>query len=536
LWLNGLQRQRAGVRKELNNDFAKLQGQPREVARWQKAQQHLMGGRYTSALSAYHDLLKSYPGVPQLWFECAMADGRELNFDRADESLQRAAEAGAQDVNLLVLIGQEYFRLRRFDRAREMFQRAVAADGDSVHALLSLAAWWERERRLPEAWECVETCLARHPQDPQALYYSAFLLHRQGRNDEAAAALRDLAGRANGKMDLNLKVSTHHLLGVVLDALGKYDDALRSLAQAKLHARSATDTGIMLRDYDKWDGWRRELLVAITPDVIRRWREESPKSFARLAFLGGHPRSGTTLMEQILGAHPDVRAFDEPEAFPNEVLNVLCPPQAPRGLTLAGLDNLSDTRRDGLRGRYFKSLFREVPGGNSTGVLLDKNPSPTSSLYLWLRLFPELKVIIALRDPRDVVISCYLQNFPLNPATANFLTLERTAKHYADLMAVWLRFRELGGFDWMELRYHKVVADPEGEGRRATEFLGLQWHPQQAGHQEIARKKILHSPTYFEAAKPLYQQSVERWRNYAAALAPVQERLTPYCRAFGYTV
>ena len=62
-----------------------------------------------------------------------------------------------------------------------------------------------------------------------------------------------------------------------------------------------------------------------------------------------------------------------------------------------------------------------MPGGNATGVLLDKNPSPTNSLHLWLRLFPELKVIIALRDPRDVVMSCYLQNLPLNPATANFL-------------------------------------------------------------------------------------------------------------------
>lgn len=520
----------------MNNDFARLQAQPREVARWQKAQQHLMGGRYPSALSAYHDLLKSFPGIPQLWFECAMAEGRELNFNRADEALQRAAEAGAKDVNLLVLIGQEYFRLRRFDHARETFQRAVAADDNSAHAWLSLASWWERERRLLDAGECVDECLSRHPQDPQALYYRAFLLHRQGRNEEAIVALRDLAGRANGKADLNLKISIHHLLGVISDALGRYDDALRSLSEAKILARSTTDTGVMLREYDKWDGWRRELLATLTPDVIRRWREEAPKSPARLAFLGGHPRSGTTLMEQILGAHPEVRAFDEPEAFPNEVLNVLCPPQAPRGLALADLDHLSDARRDGLRARYFKSLFREVPGGNAPELLLDKNPSPTSSLYLWLRLFPELKVIIALRDPRDVVLSCYLQNFPLNPATANFLTLERTAKHYADLMAVWLRFRELGGFDWIELRYHKVVADPEGEGRRVTEFLGLPWHPQQAGHQEIARKKILHSPTYFEAAKPLYTQAVERWRNYAASLAPIQERLVPYCRALGYAV
>ena len=512
------------------NDLARLQRQPREIARWQKAQQQLMSGRYASALSAYHDLLKSFPGVAQLWFECGMAEGRDLNFDQADATLQRAAEIGAGDVPLLVLIGQEYFRLRRFDRARASFRRAVEADPHSVHALLSLAAWWERERRLADAWECVEMALARHPQDPQVLYYRAFLLHRQGRNEEAAAGLQDLLKRGN--FDFNLKVSAHHLLGVVMDALGQYDEALLMLGEAKAFARKLPGTDAMLRDYDKWDGWRRELLATLTPETIRRWRSEA--SPGRLAFLGGHPRSGTTLMEQILGAHPDVRAFDEPEAFPNEVLNALCPAQAARGMTLSDLNALSVARLADFRGRYFKSLLRETSGGAAAKILLDKNPSPTNSLHLWLRLFPELKVIIALRDPRDVVISCYLQNLPLNPATANFLSLERTAKHYADLMEVWLRLRELGGFDWIEMHYHEVVANPEGEGRRVTEFLGLQWHPQQAAHQEIAAKKILHSPTYFEAARPVYKKAVDRWRNYESALAPIQERLAPYCKAFKY--
>jgi tetratricopeptide (TPR) repeat protein len=516
----------------LQTDFAKLQRQPREIARWQKAQQHLMGGRYGSALAAYRDLLRTFPGVPQLWFECGMAEGRELNFDKADTALQRAAETGARDVSLLVLVGQEYFRLRRFDRARDCFQRAVRADVNSAHALLSLASWWERERRLIEAWECVEAAVSKHPRDPQVLYYRAFLLHRKGANDESAAALRDLIKR--GDFDANLKVSVYHLLGVVLDTLGQYDEAMLRLKEAKGFARGLMDTEALLRDYDKWDRWRRELLAALTPETIRHWRRAETGSPARLAFLGGHPRSGTTLLEQILGAHPDIRAFDEPEGFPQEVLEQLAPAKSTKGLALPELSGLSASRRSDVRGRYFKSLLREVPGETPRELLLDKNPSPTNSLHLWLRIFPELKVIIALRDPRDVVVSCYMQNLPLSPTTANFLSLERTAKHYADLMDVWLRFRELGGFDWIEMRYHEVVANPEGEGRRATEFLGLKWHPQQASHQEIARKKILHSPTYFEAAKPVYKQAIERWRNYASALAPVQERLLPYCKAFAY--
>jgi len=116
------------------------------------------------------------------------------------------------------------------------------------------------------------------------------------------------------------------------------------------------------------------------------------------------------------------------------------------------------------------------------------------------------------------------------------LSLERTAKHYADLMDVWLRVRELGGFDWIESRYEDVVADLETEGRKVTEFLGLKWHADQARSYETARRKVLYAPTYHDVTQPVYQRAMGRWEHYAVALAPVQERLAPYCRAFGYAV
>jgi hypothetical protein len=203
-------------------------------------------------------------------------------------------------------------------------------------------------------------------------------------------------------------------------------------------------------------------------------------------------------------------------------------------LKAGALDSLSSSRRAELRGRYFKSLLREAEGEVSADVLLDKNPSPTASLHLWLRLFPESKVIIALRDPRDVVLSCFFQNLALTPMNANFLSLERAVKHYGDLMDVWLRLRELGGFDWIETRYEDIVADVEKEGRRVTGFLGLDWRPGQAASHEAAGRKLVFSPTYSDVAKPVHNRAVGRWKHYAAALEPWREKLAAYCRAFGY--
>jgi hypothetical protein len=280
------------------------------------------------------------------------------------------------------------------------------------------------------------------------------------------------------------------------------------------------------------------LLAQLTPEMIRRWGQDAPAKPMRhqLALLGGHPRSGTTLIEQILGAHPAVRAFDESEAFVGEVGDKLAPPPPAAPLTAQALHALPAARRNELRRRYLKSLFREAEGQPAPAVLLDKNPAPTASLHLWLRVFPESKIIIALRDPRDVVLSCFFQNLALTPLNANFLSLERTVKHYADLMDTWLRLRDLGGFAWLETRYEDVVGAVEAEGRRVTEFLGLAWHADQAACHEAARRKLVYSPTYSEVAQPVHGRAVGRWRNYAAALEPVLPRLDAYTKAFGYAI
>lgn len=515
-------------------DLEKLQQSPRHLLRWQRAQQALLNGRPEAALETYRDLLNRFPGVAGLWFEMGLAAAKQLDFDLADRAFQRTSELAPKDAAMLILLGQQYHQLRRLDKARACFERAAAADVSSIPAQLSLADWFERERRLDDAWACVESCAARYPQNAEVLCVKALLLHRQGRNPEAETLLRDLL--RTDPQDLNVAYAIRHQLAVVLDTLGQYAEAMQQLHAAKAALRRTTDVARLEQDYDRADQRRRELLAALKPETIRRWRAEGSGSPARprLAFLGGHPRSGTTLLEQVLGAHPAIAAFDEPPAFVHEILEKLAPLNATAPLTMNALDALTAAQRAHYRQRYLKSLSRENVNQPEAEVLLDKNPSPTAALHLWLRIFPDLKVLIALRDPRDVIISCFFQKQMLNATNANFLSLERTAKHFADLMDVWLRLRESGGFDWLESRYEDLVNHLEPEGRRVTEFLGLSWHARQASYHEDARKKFIFAPTYNEVTRPVHGRATGRWQHYAEALAPIEPRLAPYCRAFGY--
>jgi tetratricopeptide (TPR) repeat protein len=518
----------------MSGELAKLQSSPREVARWQKAQQQLMGRRFAAALAGYRDIVKRFSSVAQLWFELGMAAMGELEFNLADQSFRRAMELSAKDAQMLILLAQQYQRLRRLDQARRCFELAAAADPSSAHAQVNLALWHEKDRQLDRAWEVIEACITSYPHDSHALYVKALLLQRKDRSAEAETLLRDLVKRDS--LDPNVRVSSRYLLAEILDEAGQYAEALHQLLDAKYFAQQTVNVKQLEQEYDLADARRRELVATLPSGIVQRWRQEIPHAMepCRLVFLGGHPRSGTTLLEQILGAHPEVRAFDEPVAFVTEIWDQLAPMNAPHTLTLNELNSLNASRRAEMRRRYLKSLLREVEGEPGAKILLVKDPSPTMALYLWLRIFPELKVIIAIRDPRDVLISCFFQNLALTATNVNFLSLDRAAKHYADLMDVWLRVRELGGFDWIQVGYRDIVTNLAGEGRRATEFLQLAWHEEQAKFHESAHRKFLFSPTYQDVTRPLQNRSVDRWKNYAEALAPVQARLAPYCRAFGF--
>ena len=519
----------------MTSDFDKLQQSPRHLARWQQAQQELMSGRPDVALAAYRSLLKQFPGVAGLWFELGLAAVKQLEFDEANRAFQRTAELGPRDVSMLILLGQQYHQMRRLDQARVFFQRAAAADASSIPAQLSLANWFERERRLDDAWACVEACAARHPQNAQVLCVKALLLHRQGRNTEAETLLRDLI--KTGLPDFHLDYAVRHQLAVVLDALGQYAEAMQQLRAAKESLRRTANVAKLEQDYDHADQRRRELLAELKPQTIQRWRREGTALPLRhrLAFLGGHPRSGTTLLEQILGAHPAIAAFDEPMAFVHEILEMLAPLNATTSLTVNRLDNLTTAQRAQFQQRYLKSLSREGTGGPGDGIVAGQKSvanSRTASLAAdFSRPEGAHRPARPARRDRQLLFS----ETNAERDERQFLesrTDGQTLRRPHGCLAAAARTGRLR-LDGIALRGHRQQPGIRGPPRHR--ILRLQWHERQANFYEAARAKFVFAPTYNDVTQPVHRRAVGRWHHYAEALAPLDERLAPYCRAFGYT-
>ncbi len=490
-----------------------------------EARELLHTHRFAQALSAYERLTRQNPTVAVLWFEYGNAAAGARDFGLADRAWAKAVEHAPHNAELIGLIGHQYQGLRQPDQARACFARAAAADPRGINPRISLAVLQEKNHLLAEARETVGQCLAIDPRDDQARYFQAVLDRRENQLEVAEQRLRDLL--ASDPKHPFVRYACRYELAQVLDRTDRFDEAMRLLGEAKAIVRTLTDTELLFRAYDKDAEGARRFTQGLPRDILSKWAgffpEARREAIPPLAFLGGHPRSGTTLLEQILDAHPAVAALDEPMAF-QDVLQPAFYKSA----------ELSSPRLNTLRQLYLQTLLHELGPAGQGKLLVDKNPSPTARLPLWLRVFPELKVIIALRDPRDVVLSCYFQNIPLNATNVNFLSLERLAKHYADLMDIWLAVREWEGFAWLETRYEDTVADMEREGRRITEFLGLTWHEQQARFYEKSSKKQLYSPTYQDVTRPVYSRSVARWRAYERHLAPILPALGKYCRRWDY--
>ncbi|HTI68536.1 MAG TPA: sulfotransferase [Candidatus Limnocylindria bacterium] len=490
-----------------------------------EARKALLSRQFELAFPQYEQLTRQFPQAPVLWFEFGNAALGLRKTDLADRAWIRAATLAPRNIELISLIGHQYQGQRQPEKARAYFAQAAAADPRSINPRISHAVLLEQCHQLAEARIAVEECLAIDPRDDQARYFAAVLDRRENKLEEAERGLRDLLG--SDPQHPYVRYAARYELAQVMDRTDRFDEAIRWLAEAKDIVRGLTDTSLLIESYDRGAEGARRFTEGLPKDILKVWNgfypPEKRNAIPRLAFLGGHPRSGTTLLEQLLDAHPDVAALDEPPAF----LEVLQP-------MFLGSPKIPSPRVNELRTEYVQALLKELGSAAAGKYLVDKNPSPTTRLALWLRVFPELRVLIALRDPRDVVLSCYFQNIPLNATNVNFLSFERLARHYADLMDIWLAVREWEGFAWIETKYEDMVSETATEGRRVTEFLGLPWHESQTRFYEKSRQKQLYSPTYQDVTRPVYSRSVGRWHAYEKHLAPVQGALEPYCRRFGY--
>ena len=474
---------------------------------------------------------KLAPANPDLLLDLGHQSGLRYDYEKAREYFEKAIRLSNGDVRFFVKAGLHCASFSQPDMAREYFERALKKHPDAQETLLPLAENYERFRRLDEAEALAARAVELSPSNKFAHAIRAKLLRRRKRLDEAESIMRPLAGQPDA--DVWATAIIWYELGLILDAQSRYDEAMTAFLNAKKILRERTE-----KAYETSREIRKQQHAearALTAGILKSFRDAGHdlQPSRRIAFLVGHPRSGTTLLEQVLDAHAGVVSLEETLIFEDSSVPLFSRMQKWHGGS-DWLAKIPPAQLLPVRTDYFSHAekFLGQPIGNR--LLLDKNPSLLAVVGGVAKVFPETKFIVTLRDPRDVCLSCFMQ--PLRPNTLNtaYLDLERMVVEYVRVMSLWLEFRDKMAAPWLEVRYEDMVDNLEAVARRTLDFLDLPWNDSVLNFNEHAQKKLVRSPTYADVGKPLYKTSQGRWKNYQKYLEPHLAQLEPLIKAFGY--
>ena len=400
----------------------------------------------------------------------------------------------------------------RLEEALASYHEALRHKPGQIKAAAGQASVLEKLGRYQEAVAVLEPLLEQDKDEPGIAIAFASLCRHMGRCDDAVAMIKRLLASMDGSVAWRRHeyVALHFCLGRLLDARGLYDEAF------EYYQRGNQLKGL------HFDRARHDRLIdSLITTYSRAFVQGAAKAdhgSERPVFILGMPRSGTSLVEQILASHPAVFGGGELQVIPRMAMSL------PRRLKSDTpfpecAASLTPELCNQLAQEYLDNLM--AISGDARHVT-DKMPSNFLYLGLISQLFPGARVIHCVRDPMDTCLSCYFQDLvgTENTYCYDLQDLGLYYRQYERLMAHW---REVLDIAMLEVSYEALVGDQAGQTRQLLEFCGLPWDEQCLRFNETERFSA--TASYDQVRRPLYNQSVERWRHYAAHLGPLQKAL-----------
>jgi tetratricopeptide (TPR) repeat protein len=438
--------------------------------------------------------------------------------------------SGARDPILLANLAWNLKNQGRMEEGRALYQESVAAAPEIRQTLLGWARLEEADRKFDAAAEILGRLEKKWPNDPGLLLSRAVLLGRMKRYDEALAVLDDMAKQAsNGRLGPNELAEK----GRLLDQMGRYDDAFAAFEEGKRLSRELSGNHYL-------DAQAENLLNRLGGFFTAGRLQTLPRATVRTnvpqpIFVLGFPRSGTTLMEQTLSAHPAIVAGDElplindlTGLMPRMLNSPLGYPEALAELWMGdqreGLDNLRD---------YYLQKVGQM------GILVpeatwftDKMPLNETHLGLIALLFPEAPLIHVIRHPLDIMVSAVSNHFTHGFFCAS--SLETAAKHYVRVMDLVQKYRSEMALRYLPVRYEDMVTDQEATVRSVLDFVGEKFDPKCLQFHE--NQRYARTASYAQVTERLYDRSRFRYKHYRKHLEPVIPILQSHIERLGYTV
>ncbi len=488
------------------------------------------------AVQATQQALTLYPQAKELWLWMGRLNIDRKKYTQALHWLEKYQNDCPGDEQCLKDLAAAYSHSGLGQKLNAVIPEILQTEDAALHAflieLLIMGGQLERAQQLLDA------ALKKWPDDPALLLHQAKVLRQQKAHRKALALIDNYQSRLKVSSassdatsdDPMIAADFNYEKGANLDKLKQYDAAWEAFSQAneQMHRLwskiSPQPDAFLARAHDLAAGFQHQPRPQVNADM----NTATPH---RLVFVVGFPRSGTTLIDNILAAHPEVTVLEEAQIL-SEVYESI------EGISSKNyaekLSQLTADEINRLRRQYFDLLPDYVPGPVNRTVV-DKSPMNALHAALIHRLFPEAPIIFAQRHPADVILSCFMQNFQLNGFMTNLLEINQAARAYDALLSVWQAATSQWQIPYYAVVYEKLVSDFEPEARELVKQAGLPWHDDILRyHEKTAERGTITTPSYHQASQPVYTSSRFRHLNYLPHMQTAMQTLQPWISKLGY--
>ena len=491
---------------------------------------HIDGADYEAAHFLLSKALSLKPEDAELRYQYALCCYETLRTDEALSALEGWENLSQITPGLSASAGHLLMKLGEIERAEPIVRHACAQAGADLATRLVLVKFLERTNQTAEARNVLNELLASVPEpqwSEEMKLAEARVAQHEGLHARALALFTEFVDRSAQTHQRHFQLFP---MAKSLDALERYEDAFKAMCDAhasqlayfklkipgasssKMPSLSIAEHPCDSQDVSNWDHSR-------APSI-----KESP------IFIVGFPRSGTTLLELVLDAHPRLKSMDEQPFLQMAVDEVI----SQQIRYPSQLSRLSNKQLDAIRSAYWARATARIKLRGEQR-LIDKNPLNVLRLPMINRLFPNAKILLATRHPCDVILSCFMQHFRAPDFALLCKDLPTLASAYKQAFDFWFSQQEMVRADVLEVRYESLVLDLHSHARSIFDFLQIEWNDAALSPATRAReKRFISTPSYSQVVKPVNAKAVDRWRNYERHFKPILATLAPYFGRWNY--
>lgn len=438
---------------------------------------------------------------------------------------QNAIEKDPKNFKAYFNLGNCYLNNDDLINAEKYYYLSISIQHNNIHPYINLFQIYDRSNNLKKLDEVLKKAQNIFKNNSIISFFEGISEYRKNNYQKTINIFEKLN---LDPRDISKNITKFNTLAKCYDHLGMFENAFKSFTITNTLIRDTYEKKVDKKNYIK--------------TIEERFNFFSQKNFKNISnrivedqnidptFLVGFPRSGTTLLDTILRTHSSIEVLEE-KPIVDKLIKEL---HLHLNKDFMKLDKIDVNIKQTLRSLYFETRNNFV-SNEKNKLYIDKLPLNIIYIGELSQIFPNSKFILALRNPFDSVMSCFMQPFTPNDAMANFYNLSDATKLYDEVFKLWMQYEKKLKIKFHKIKYEEIVEDFDLSISSLLKFLDLEWDNKLKEFYKTAENRgIINTPSYNQINKPIYNKSIGRWKNYKNHFEGLEPILKKWSSNFNY--